>query len=70
MIRSIILPNTMIMQNLLEVLGFVSYFENTNHITLYTSDMELTYTIVSSSEEVQNIFGKTTEWRELVKHLK
>ena len=70
MIKTIVLPNTPIMVDLLKLLKLNDYTIYPNHISLNTADSELGYNVMSYfDEDNQLIYGKTNEWNELKKHI-
>lgn len=59
--------NSKAMLVLLSALGLKPLdYEVNNKIILKINTSELLYYILSSSEEVQNIYGYTDEWKELI----
>ena len=58
--------NTETMQVLLNALN-LKFAVDDNTITIQSSKKELIHSIVSSEEDVQNVYKNTSEWREIIK---
>jgi len=61
--------NTKAMLVLLEALEIKQYTVNADSIDINISMNELCYVINASDEAVQNVFGHTEEWLDLIKYL-